>query len=98
MKSLPIIPVSLFVFALLVTGCSTDKAATPTSQPSANTAAVPSNPDQDFFNNAAKGNRAEVELGRMMSQKSTNRGVKQFAEQMVKDHSDALTQLQQLAQ
>jgi putative membrane protein len=34
----------------------------------------------------------------MMSQKSTNRGVKQFAEQMVKDHSDALTQLQQLAQ
>jgi putative membrane protein len=34
----------------------------------------------------------------MMSQKATDPGVKQFAQQMVKDHSAALTQLQQVAQ
>lgn len=90
---------SSFAVALALAGCSTDKAATPTTnQPAASTAAAPSNPDRDFINNAAKGNRAEVELGRMMSQKAIDPGVKQFAQQMVKDHSAALTQLQQLAQ
>lgn len=99
MKHLTIIPVSLFTVALMLVGCTSDKAATPASnQPSASTSAAPSNPDQEFINNAAKGNRAEVELGRMMSQKATDRGVKQFAQQMVKDHTDALNQLQQLAQ
>jgi putative membrane protein len=93
------VALSSFVVALALAGCSTDKAATPTTnQPAASTAVAPSNPDQDFINNAAKGNRAEVDLGRMMSQKAIDPGVKQFAQQMVKDHSAALTQLQQLAQ
>jgi putative membrane protein len=85
--------------------CSSDKAATPdtsqSSQPSnssATAANAPSNADQQFINNAAQGNRAEVELGRMMESKATNRNVKQFAQMMVKDHTDALNQLQQLAQ
>jgi hypothetical protein len=52
---------------------------------SASTAAANSSADQEFINNAAKGNRAEVELGRMMATKAKDRGVKQFAQQMVKD-------------
>jgi putative membrane protein len=98
MKFLTSIPISFLSLGLLMTGCSTDKAATPMSQPSSSTAAATSSPDQDFINNAAKGNRAEVELGHMMATKATNRDVKQFAQQMVKDHTDALNQLQQLAQ
>jgi putative membrane protein len=100
MKSTQIIFVSTFVLALTIGGCTTDKAATPnpTTQPASNAAAAPSNPDQNFINEAAKGNRAEVELGRIMSEKATDKGVKQFAQQMIKDHSTALNQLQQLAQ
>jgi putative membrane protein len=101
MKSMTTILASLLlsVFGLTVVSCTTDKAATPeTNQPAASPIAASSNPDQEFINNAAKGNRAEIDLGRMMSEKATDRGVKQFAQQMVKDHGEALAQLQQLAQ
>jgi putative membrane protein len=48
--------------------------------------------------NAAKGGKAEVELGRIASERATNPAVKQFAEKMVTDHSDANNKLQQVAQ
>jgi putative membrane protein len=60
--------------------------------------AANTNPDMDFINNAAKGNRAEVQLGKMVAAKTKDPSVKQFAEMMVKDHTDALNKLQQLAQ
>jgi len=41
-------------------------------------------------------NVAEVELGKMASAKATHPRVKEFAELMVKDHSDALTKLHEL--
>jgi len=56
------------------------------------------NPDQHFIAEAAKGNRAEVQLGQMMVSKASDPNVKQFAEMMVDDHTKALNQLQQLAQ
>jgi putative membrane protein len=52
----------------------------------------------DFVNNAAKGNRAEVQLGKMVAAKTKDPSVKQFAQMMVKDHTDALNKLEQLAQ
>lgn len=42
-------------------------------------------------------NQAEVALGRIAEQRATNKEVQAFAEQMVKDHSKMLTQLQQFA-
>jgi putative membrane protein len=54
--------------------------------------------DQKFMEDAIKGNRAEVTLGKMVASKTKDPNVKQFAQMMVKDHTQALSQLQQLAQ
>ena len=93
----------LLLSILICCGCSNNKAATrdnSQASSSASTGATSglSSSDQNFVSDAAKGNRAEVELGQMMETKATNPGVKQFAKQMVQDHSNALNQLQQLAQ
>ena len=53
--------------------------------------------DQQFIAEAAKGNRAEVELGRMVAAKAQDRDVKSFAQMMVKDHTKALNELEKLA-
>jgi putative membrane protein len=68
------------------------------SSPSGSSSATNTNPDQDFINNAAKGNRAEVQLGQMVAAKTKDPNVKQFAQMMVKDHTDAMNKLQQVAQ
>jgi putative membrane protein len=98
---------ALLILGLLSVGCSnTNKASTPdtTAQPnsgagsasSANTSGI--NSDQDFVTKAAQGNSAEVALGKMVAAKSKDPDVKQFAQMMVKDHTTALNQLQELAQ
>lgn len=95
---------ALLFAGLICSGCSSDKAATrDTGQPSTGASSASnsnslSSADQDFVSKAAKGNRAEVELGQLMATKGINPGVKTFARQMVQDHTDALNQLQQLAQ
>ncbi len=53
--------------------------------------------DTDFVKKAAKGNLAEVELGRLALQKSSSSEVKQFASRMIKDHSKANQKLSALA-
>jgi putative membrane protein len=97
----------LFLLALgmMSIGCSnTNKAATPdnnSAQPASNPNASTSanaNPDQDFINKAAQGNRAEIELGQLVAGKTKDPSVKQFAQMMVKDHTDALSKLQLVAQ
>ncbi len=81
---------------------SSNAAANANSGNSSSTSSGPNaantNPDQDFINNAAKGNRAEVQLGKMVAAKTKDPSVKQFAQMMVKDHTDALNKLQQVAQ
>ena len=93
----------LTLLGLMCVGCSTNKAATSdnsnTNQPPAGAATAPSaNADQDFIANAAKGNREEVTLGNMVAAKTKDPNVRQFAQQMVKDHTVALNELTQLAQ
>jgi putative membrane protein len=101
----------LLLFGFLAVGCSSNpnKAATSdnnSSQPAAagNSSSASSasnsanNPDQQFINNAAKANRAEIELGKLVESKATNPSVKQFAKMMETDHAKALSQLQQVAQ
>lgn len=53
--------------------------------------------DQSFLREAAAGGLAEVELGRLAAEKSSNPGVKKFAEQMVTDHGKANDQLKEIA-
>lgn len=95
---------ALLVLGLLSVGCTgTNKAATPDTAVQPNSAASSASPsgsssDQDFVTKAAQGNSAEVELGKIVADKSKNPSVKQFAQMMVKDHSTALNELQELAQ
>jgi putative membrane protein len=51
---------------------------------------------QRFVRDVAAGNTAEIELSRMATEKSTNAGVKQFAEMMVRDHTAAGTDFKQV--
>ena len=101
---------ALLILGLMSVGCtSTNKASTPdtaaqpnsgaTSSSTASSSSSPSsNPDQDFVTKAAQGNSAEVEFGKIVAAKSKDPNVKQFAQMMVKDHTTALNELQELAQ
>ena len=53
--------------------------------------------DHTFVNKAAEGGLAEVELGKMAETKAANPQVKQFAERMVHDHTQANDELKQVA-
>ena len=67
-------------------------AASGMAKPSALAAA-----DKKFINNAAQGGMAEVQLGQLASQRASDPQVKQFAEQLVNDHSKANEKLKQIA-
>ncbi len=53
--------------------------------------------DATFIKKAAGGGMAEVELGRLATEKASNPDVKQFGQRMVDDHSKANDQLKQVA-
>ena len=53
--------------------------------------------DKDFVTKAAEGGAAEVQMAQLAQQKSTNAGVKQFAQGMIDDHTPANKKLADLA-
>jgi putative membrane protein len=53
--------------------------------------------DQTFIKKAAQGGLAEVELGKLATEKAASPEVKQFGQRMVDDHSKANEQLKQVA-
>ena len=53
--------------------------------------------DKAFVDKAAQGGMAEVELGKLATEKAQSEDVKKFGERMVNDHSKADDQLKQLA-
>jgi putative membrane protein len=55
------------------------------------------NEDAKFATQAAVGGMAEVELGKLALQKSSNAQVKEFATMMVNDHGKANTELMEIA-
>jgi putative membrane protein len=55
------------------------------------------NPDQMFIKDAISDNLLEVQLGQIAQDKATDADVKQFAAQLVKDHTQSLQKLRQLA-
>jgi putative membrane protein len=54
--------------------------------------------DQQFVNMAATSGMAEVKLGRLAMDRSSNVEVKQFGQQLVKDHTQANQDLMKLAE
>jgi putative membrane protein len=66
-------------------------------------AAVPasaalSNADRDFVQKAASGGMAEVQTAQLAQQRTSSQQVKQFADRMITDHTQANTELQQIAE
>ncbi len=57
-----------------------------------------SNEEKSFIKEAAQGSTAEVHLGQLAQQKAQNPQVKQLAERIVQDHTQAGQQLMQIAQ
>jgi putative membrane protein len=53
--------------------------------------------DRTFIKKAAQGGLAEVELGKLATEKAASPEVKQFGQRMVEDHSKANEQLKQVA-
>lgn len=53
--------------------------------------------EEDFWNKAAEGGLAEVELSKVAQTKAQNADVKKFAQKMVADHSKANEELKALA-
>lgn len=54
--------------------------------------------DKKFVKDAAQGGLAEVELGRMATEKASSDEVKKFGQRMVDDHTKANDELKQVAQ
>lgn len=54
--------------------------------------------DSRLIEDLAENNRAEIAAGKLALEKSQNAEVKKFAQQMIDDHSKALTEIQSLAQ
>lgn len=72
----------------------------PRQYPPAKSAAQPHAPaaaDHHFAMEAAMGGMAEVELGRLATEKAEHADVKQFGQRMVDDHGKANDELKQLA-
>lgn len=65
---------------------------------SGSSGAALSRSDQKMIMSMAQSNLAEIEMGRMAQNKSQSDQVKNFAQQMIDDHSKALTEVQQVAQ
>jgi putative membrane protein len=59
--------------------------------------AATANPDAAFYKHAAEGGLAEVQMGQLAQEKSTDAGVKDFGSMMVSDHSAANDKLKALA-
>jgi putative membrane protein len=56
-----------------------------------------SSEDRAFLTEAAQGGMAEVEMGRLATERASNPAVKQFGQRMVDDHSKANDELKQVA-
>ena len=101
MKRMGILP--LVCAAALAVGCNSNKTADNRNEPAAVGTAgdaartVVHDSEKDFINKLMADGQAEVELGRMATQKAVNPDVKRFAQMMVDDHTKAGGELKQVA-
>ena len=100
------LPLLLTGVLALTLNASPVRAQAPADDAPANTATSPatpatpsvSNDDRDIMQDLAHAHHAELESARLALEKSKSERVRQFAQQMIDDHSQAQIDLQQLAQ
>jgi putative membrane protein len=93
------LPVVLAVFSIgMTTAAAAQSSNDKMSSASSGTSSAKLAPaDRQFVKKAAEGGLAEVELGKLASEKADSPDVKQFGQRMVDDHSKANDQLKQVA-
>ena len=84
--------------ALVLTVAACSSPPPPPPAPAAPPAPALSDADTTFINQAALSGMAEVQAGQLAATKAGRPAVKQFAQQMVTDHTPVNQQLMQLAQ
>jgi putative membrane protein len=89
MRNLCIAGTVVLAFAAVPASAAGQKSTTPSPKAAA---------DHTFVMKAARGGLAEVELGKLASDKASNDQVKQFGQKMVDDHGKANDELKSLAQ
>jgi putative membrane protein len=103
----PILGVLLVCLPTMMLGQSSNGNATPKHDASSQTSmkagsneqtsgSVPAS-DQKFLREAAEGGLAEVELGKLATEKGSSEEVKKFGQRMMEDHTKANDELKQLA-
>src|SRR5262249_48342777 len=89
------------IVAVATTACmQTDNSnmnATSNRSAGSESARTVSSTDREFMTKAAAGGIAEVEMGRLATQKGASEDVKKFGQRMIDDHSKANNELMSLA-
>ncbi len=80
------------------TGSTGSTATTGTTASGGATSGTLSRADRKIIMDLAQANMSEIETGRLAQSKSQNEQVKNYAQQMIDDHTKALSEVQQLAQ
>ncbi len=87
------------LFAVMTTQAQSGATTTQGAGQTGTAAPAPlSRSDQKMVKDLAMTNLAEIEAARLAQSKSQNEQVRNFAQQMIDDHTKALTEVQQLAQ
>ena len=96
---------SLALVATLTTGCSSEKgknlgtvkSSEPATVGTAGAAEIASQDAKDFIHHVAIVNMAEIDLGKLATDRGTADGVKKFAQMMIDDHTASGDKLKGLA-
>jgi putative membrane protein len=90
--------ICLALVTALTLGCNTERRDTAGGGAVGTSGAdTVSRGDRDFVNDAALTNMAEIELGRLASERGVNAEVKSFGQMMVDDHTKGLENLKTVA-
>jgi putative membrane protein len=98
--------VTVVLMTAVTIGCNRDDRTAPVANSGGEPSAVAtsgtdrgkvSNADQDFINDAAVANIAEIELGSVATERAANPDVKRFGQMMLDDHTKAVDTLKAMA-
>jgi putative membrane protein len=89
--------VGLLIFLSDSTSAQNSNSSTTTESGNTNQSMMPNSMDRKFMMEAAMGGKAEVAMARLALERSSSDSVKQYAQQMIDDHTKAGDELAQVA-